>query len=78
MYIHEDSGLPVVTTPACVYMRNKAMYVRDAAYDPDNHPADSTSGACWCNHTQQHLGPDGQYVSRHECTPTRDCYRETY
>jgi hypothetical protein len=77
-FIKEDSGLPVVTTPPCVYLRNKAMFVRNVVGDPDNFPADSTAGACWCNQTQQYRGPDNQYVTRHECIPGRECYRETY
>jgi hypothetical protein len=78
MFIQEDSGLPVVTTPPCIHLRHKAMYVRNGGTEPENFPSDSTAGICWCNQTQQHLGPDAQYVGRQECIPSRECYRETY
>jgi hypothetical protein len=69
---------PIVTTPPCIYLRNKAMYVRGTVGDPDNFPEETNAPACWCNQTQHFVGPDGQYVTRHQCIPTRECYRETY
>jgi hypothetical protein len=71
-------ALPTVTTPPCIYLRNKAMFLREAIGDPANFPEETNAPQCWCNQTQHHLGPDSQYVSRHECLPTRECYRETY
>jgi hypothetical protein len=67
-----------VTTPPCIYLRNKAMYLRDAIGHPENFPEETNAPQCWCNQTQNYLGPDSQYVSRHECIPSRECYRETY
>ena len=78
MFIQEVPALPVVTTPPCVYLRNKAMYVRDVVGDAENFPEETNAGACWCNLTQHCLGPDTQYVNRHQCIPGRDCYKETY
>ena len=77
-YIREHEGLPVVTTPPCIHLRNKAMYLRDAIGHPENFPEETNAPQCWCNQTQNHLGPDSQYVNRQECIPGRECYRETY
>ena len=74
----EYPALPEVTTPPCVYLRNKAMYVRGVVDDPTNFPEETNSPQCWCNMTQHHLGPDSEYVTRHDCIPGRECYRETY
>jgi hypothetical protein len=41
--------LPVVTTPPCVYLRNKAMYVRGVVGDAANFPDETGAGFCWCN-----------------------------
>ena len=77
-YIRENDDLPVITTPPCIHLRNKAMYLRDAIGHPENFPEETNAPQCWCNQTQNYLGPDSQYVSRHECIPSRECYRETY
>jgi hypothetical protein len=69
---------PKVTTPPCIYLRNKAMYVRGTVGDAERYPDESGAGYCWCNQTQHVLGPDSLHVTRAECVPTRDCYRETY
>lgn len=71
-------ALPQITTPPCVHLRNKAMYVRGTVNDPENFPDESGAGYCWCNLTQHVVGPDTRYVTRGECVPTRDCYRETH
>jgi hypothetical protein len=57
-------GEPKVSTPPCVYLRNKAMYVRGTVGDAENYPDETGAGYCWCNMTQH--------------VPERDCYRETY
>jgi hypothetical protein len=77
-YMRELPGRPAVTTPPCIYLRNKAMFVRGVEDDPSNFPEESNAPQCWCNQTQHFLGPDGEYVGRHECIPSRECYRETY
>ena len=63
--------------PPCMFLRSKAIYVTG---DPDPKPTDdveSTRFNCWCNKTQHVLGPDQKDVDRQNCTPGRDCYRET-
>jgi hypothetical protein len=74
----EYPAQPTITTAPCIYLRNKAMYLRDAIGHPENYPEETNAPQCWCNQTQNYLGPDSNYVSRHECIPGRECYRETY
>jgi hypothetical protein len=69
--------LPTVEAP-CIHLRNKAMYVRGVIGDADNYPDQSGAGYCWCNMTQHMIGPDQAHVTREQCVPTRECYRETY
>lgn len=78
MAFSKEYALPTVTTPPCVYLRNKAMYLRGVIGDPENYPEETNAGYCWCNITQHFVGPDSKYVTRKECTPTRECYKETY
>jgi hypothetical protein len=54
------------------------MYVRGVIGDADNYPDQSGAGYCWCNMTQHMIGPDQAHVTREQCVPTRECYRETY
>jgi hypothetical protein len=77
-FSQEYPALPEVKTPPCIYLRNKAMYVRGTVNDPENFPEETNAPQCWCEKTQYHLGPDNQYVGRPECIPGRECYRETY
>jgi hypothetical protein len=77
-FIHDYEGLPVVTTPPCVHLRNKAMYVHGTLVDGGDYPEDTNVPYCWCNLTQHMLGNDGQYVTRQDCVPGRECYKETY
>jgi hypothetical protein len=53
------------------------MYVHGTLGQTD-HPSDSGSSACWCNTTQNSLGPDRDYVTRTSCVDGRGCYRDTY
>lgn len=78
MFQKTYDALPVVTTPPCVHLRNKAMYVRGVVGDAENFPDETGAGYCWCNKTQHFVGPDQQHVTRHQCIPGRDCYRETH
>jgi len=77
-FSREYPALPEVTTPPCIYLRNKAMYVHGTVNDPDNLPEETNAPQCWCEKTQYYRGPDSEYVGRHECIPGRECYRETY
>lgn len=74
----EYPALPTVTSPPCIHLRNKAMYLRGVTGEPDNYPEETNAPQCWCNQTQYYLGPDNGYVSRQDCVPGRECYRETY
>jgi hypothetical protein len=74
----KDYSLPTVTTPPCIHLRNKAMYLRGVVGDPENFPEETNASHCWCNVTQHFYGPDTQHVTRQECIPSRECYKETY
>jgi hypothetical protein len=78
MFVQNHDILPVVTTPPCIHLRNKAMYVRGVVGDAEHFPEESGAGQCWCNLTQHCLGPDQTYANRQACLPTRECYKETY
>ena len=61
-------------TPFCGDLRSKRFLMLDTIpaaaeqyYDPSGH--------CWCYHTQQPVGPDGQFVEPERCGPGRACYR---
>jgi hypothetical protein len=69
---------PLVTTPPCIHLRNKAMYLRGVIGDPENYPEETNVPYCWCNLTQTFYGPDSQHVTRQQCIPSRECYKETY
>ncbi len=73
---HYDLPEPI-TTPPCIHLRSKSMYVHGELRDP-NKPDDGGSQYCWCNLTQHILGPDEKSVARRQCIPGRDCYRENY
>jgi hypothetical protein len=69
--------LPQVSSPACIHLRSKSMYVLGQLGQVD-HPAEPGSGACWCNLTQHAIGPDDKYVARESCIEGRTCYKTTY
>ena len=51
----------VISNPACVHLRNKAMCVTgqmESAVPKD----EEGSQYCWCNITQHILGPDQQHL----------------
>lgn len=78
MFIQNHDPLPVVATPPCIHLRNKAMYVRGVVGDAEHFPEESGAGQCWCNLTQHCVGPDQTYANRQLCLPTRECFKETY
>jgi hypothetical protein len=55
----------------CRRLRCKEMFVDTGL---PFHPAQSASGAYWCNSTQNCLGPDGEVVDVESCKPGRACY----
>jgi len=67
--------LEVVTGPACRHLRSKGMYIT-GQYDPADDPAEEVGdGNCWCNKTQNVLGPDDGLVDRLDCNSQRSCYQ---
>jgi hypothetical protein len=66
----ENAGLKVLTE-RCGNIRWKGMFV-DAEWDPT--VPRSSDHLCWCLHTQNCLGPDGQVVGEDACNPNRSCY----
>ena len=77
-FIQEFPAEPKVNAPPCIHLRNKAMYLRGTVGDTDNYPEETNVPYCWCNQTQHFVGPDNQYVTRQQCVPGRECYKETY
>ena len=61
-------------TPFCGDLRSKKFLTLDVipAAAADYYDA---SGHCWCYHTQQPVGPDGELVVPEQCVPSRGCYR---
>jgi hypothetical protein len=70
-----SSTTPITTQTAfCGDLRSKKFFMLDTIptkaedfYDPSGH--------CWCYHTQQPIGPDGEQVMPERCGPKRTCYR---
>jgi len=52
-------------------LRSKWMFIEA---EPDPTVPRSDSGICWCVHTQNCLGPDGEIASMENCKPGRACY----
>ena len=77
-FIRDYPAGPEVKELPCIFLRNKAMYLRGTVGDPEHYPEETNAPQCWCEQTQHCLGPDSQYVGRQECIPGRECYRETY
>jgi len=61
--------------PACVYLRSKGMYVTGDLQP--THPDELLSHEhnCWCNLTQQVVGPDEALVDLNRCVAGRECFR---
>lgn len=70
-----NAGLSIVRQPACMHLRSKNMYV-SGTMDPANDDYEFTSdGNCWCNMTQNVIGPDDQLVDRPMCSEKdRKCF----
>ena len=67
-----NSTVPL--TAFCGDLRSKKYYMLDTiATEADDYL--DASGHCWCYHTQQPIGPDGQQVLPERCGPERKCYR---
>jgi hypothetical protein len=66
--------LPVINTPFCGDLRSKKFFLLDRIATSAEDYLDA-SEHCWCYHTQQVVGPDGNIVMPQRCTPARSCYR---
>ncbi|MEX2120403.1 MAG: hypothetical protein WD847_12475 [Pirellulales bacterium] len=66
---------PSATEAACRYLRSKGMYVT-GTMDPARDTGEMGDGNCWCNKTQNVLGPDDGLVDRKLCSASsRTCYQ---
>lgn len=59
------------TNGRCRLLRSKWMFIDS---EPDPTVPRSDTGICWCVHTQNCLGPDGQVVTLETCRPDRACF----
>jgi hypothetical protein len=66
--------LSVLKTPFCGDLRSKKFFLSDQIAASAEDYLDA-SGHCWCYHTQQVVGPDGNIVMPERCVPGRACYR---
>ncbi len=58
---------------SCRFLRSKGMYVT-GCMDPVAEGAPMGDGYCWCNQTQNVLGPDDDFVDRSRCSSGRSCF----
>jgi hypothetical protein len=70
----KPAALNVLQTPFCGDLRSKKFFMLDAIPTDESEFMDP-SGHCWCHHTQQPIGPDGQHAAPDLCGPGRNCYR---
>ncbi len=61
-------------TPFCGDLRSKKYFMLDQIATEAQDYMDP-SGHCWCYHTQQAIGPDGEQAFPEVCGPGRKCYR---
>jgi hypothetical protein len=61
-------------TPFCGDLRSKKFFMLDVMPAKEEDFLDP-SGHCWCYHTQQPVGPDGELVGPEYCRPGRKCYQ---
>lgn len=64
----------VAGQPACRHLRSKGMYVT-GKLNPAVEDGEVGDGNCWCNKTQNVLGPDDALVGRPLCVSGRSCYQ---
>ncbi len=67
----EPTPHPSQSPERCRLLRSKWMFI---GAEPDPADPRTDSGICWCVHTQNCLGPDGQVVTHENCTAARPCY----
>lgn len=62
------------TQPGCRHLRSKGMYVTGLLNPAEEDYDGMGDGNCWCNLTQNVIGPDDQLVDRPACSTTRPCF----
>jgi hypothetical protein len=67
----EPTPQPGISQERCRLLRSKWMFIEA---EPDPTVPRSDSGICWCVHTQNCLGPDGDVANMENCKPGRPCY----
>lgn len=67
----EPTPQPGISQERCRLLRSKWMFIEA---EPDPTVPRSDSGICWCVHTQNCLGPDGEIASMESCKPGRACF----
>ncbi len=66
--------IDVIQGSACRHLLSKGMFIT-GQLDPADDPAEEIGdGNCWCNKTQNVLGPDDGLVDRQDCSAGRSCY----
>ena len=68
----EPTPQPGISQERCRLLRSKWMFIEA---EPDPTVPRSDSGICWCVHTQNCLGPDGDVANMENCKPGRGCYQ---
>ena len=68
----EPTPQPESSRERCRLLRSKWMFIEA---EPDPTVPRSDSGICWCVHTQNCLGPEGEIVNMENCKPGRACYQ---
>ena len=58
---------------ACYFLENKSYTLPPPPEGFD--PNEVLSTPCWCNQTQEAIGPDGEMVDVDGCVPQRACFR---
>ena len=61
------------TTPYCAKLRSKKFYFLEGPARTEDELLDA-SNDCWCQVTQQRVGPDQEPVDPEACTEGRACF----
>lgn len=70
----EPVKLPI--SPFCARLRTKKYYFLEGPALEEEDLLDA-SNDCWCERTQQRVGPDGRVVDATDCRRGRKCYEPT-
>ena len=64
-------------SPICAELRSKKYYFLESAPVESEDVLDA-SNDCWCNRTNDRLGPDGDGVHPDDCREGRTCFRSIF